>query len=459
MLSAAQSHQLAGETEDEDRTPHGLFTWALVKTLRSMQIDESADRMFLSLRGLMQSAQGGQEPDFSTTPERRRASLFGVRNRSLSGATIVAVESIDDGTVTLQGGLAAGIRAGAELRATGDPAESAPTLRVIDAQGMARSRAAVTQGSVHTIRPGMLFEVVRWTAPSSPALRVWLGAVVTPVTSALRERLGAGTRNDAIEVLSSPASADYVLVGRQRESIAEHAWERPLLGLALNASALPARTDWVAVDPARSAAAGEALAQQAVRLGVIRSWLQLESPADPEPFPYHLALRNTATGYVKTTGTVRDGESYELVLLYDEAMARSTVRSRYVYVVAFDSSGKSVVLFPSANGGAGENYLPPREETGRPPTEAIRLGRDRYAIGAPFGVDTYVMLATAGALPDPTVLEGEAVRTRGGRAGPGDALTLLLLQTGSATRGVQQATPTYWMIERLTIESVPAQKQ
>jgi hypothetical protein len=257
-------------------------------------------------------------------------------------------------------------------------------------------------------------------------------------------------------VLSSPAGADYVLVGRTRESIAEYAWERPLSGTAPRPSALPARTDWIAVDSERLPTAAQALADQAVRLGVIRSWLQLESPADAEPFPYHLTLRNTETGEVKTTGTARDGESYELVLLYDEAMGRSIVRSRYVYIVAFDSSGKSVLLFPSANAGAGENYLPPKGDTGRPPAEAMRVGRDRYIIGAPFGVDTYVMLATASALADPTVLEGEAVRRRGVGAGSGDALTRLLSQTGSATRGLHPATPTDWTIERLTIESVPA---
>ena len=54
-FAAAQDFQFAAETSDDDGSPHGLFTWALLKVLRSMPVNESADRMFLQLRAMMQA--------------------------------------------------------------------------------------------------------------------------------------------------------------------------------------------------------------------------------------------------------------------------------------------------------------------------------------------------------------------------------------------------------------------
>ena len=55
VFSAAQDYELAAETRDEEDRPHGLFSWALLKTLRSMPVNQSAERVLLQVRALMQS--------------------------------------------------------------------------------------------------------------------------------------------------------------------------------------------------------------------------------------------------------------------------------------------------------------------------------------------------------------------------------------------------------------------
>ena len=538
VLSAAQDYELAAETRDEEDRPHGLFSWALLKTLRSMPVNQSADRVLLQVRALMQSGDILQSPVLATTPERRRAPLFGTETQG-SGAVAVAVQKVNpDGSVTLQGGIAAGIRRNAELRQAGSPSDTALRLRIVEELGISGSRAIVIgNASVKALSPGTLFEVERWTASGGPALRVWIGSttmpagevrqhaaglaslrsargitviddpttadkgsnvlqwsdtswqflsqgatarvlgprLTPPAIAALLSKspdtsrplminlplpsetasmlsLGAKSKgNDAIEVVSTPEHADYLLFGRSRGQAIEYAWVRPLITAEeAKASALPARTDWIPLGNDGGELAHQ-LREQALRLATIRGWLQLEPPADPGRFPYHLALKNVATGELKTTGPTRGGEQFDLILTLDEGMGREGYDRRFVYVFAVDSDGRSQLLFPASTAGGVENRLPARGP-GELPKE-IKL--QSFKVTEPFGVDTFLMLTSATALADPSVLEGEAVRGRAASRGVDDPLTRLLAQTGSGTRGIMTPTPTDWSFERLSIQSVP----
>ena len=536
VLSAAQDYQLAAETEDENKNPHGLFTWALLKVLRSMPVNESADRMFLRLRAVMQSGDTLQEPVLAATPERRRSALFGIERPDLAGRSVVAVQSVeDDGGVILQGGLAIGLRPGTELRRV-DEGTPPLTLRVSEDQGLSRARATSLSGTTKDLKAGALFEVTRWTGSAGPSLRVWLGATTLtsvevsrvaetlaplasasgvswiedptaadgpvsviqhsgsswqlasarstrtisgdpspgvigplltadaggarrvmlnlPLPSEAAARLDVGSNADAIEVLRSPAHADYVLVGRRRGATLEYAWVRPLVTAEdVRDSPLPARTDWAPLGDDPSALAAR-LHQFAVRLAVLRAWLTIESPPDSGRFPYDLALKRSDTGELRTTGETHAGEAYGLVLTLDQAkLGKGSFEQRYVYVFTIDSSGRSQLLFPPPNSGNVENHLPAAvDEQGRAPQQ-ISLGPAQlFKIAPPFGIDTYVMLTSAIALADATVLEGGAVQTRGAV----DPLTRLLGQASAGKRGSGITTPTDWSIERLSVRSVPA---
>lgn len=533
ILSAAQDFQFAAETADDDKTSHGLLTWALLKTLRSMPVNESADRMFLQLRAIMQAGDTMQEPVLAATPERRRAPLFGVERTSGSGATTVAVQAVRaDGSVLLQGGIAAGLRKGAELRRAGGPAL---TLRVTKEQGLTRSVAVAVAGTTKDLPAGTLFEVTKWTAPAGPALRIWIGppggsaddlvrqaqrfaagapglvVVDDPTTSdgpnniiqwtgsawqlvgaggtmlplgsgapvvprdapLVRDATGAarltlnlplpaevklapGAGSDSIQVLSSPEHADYMLAGRQRGNSLEYAWVRPLAttsdGLA---STLPVRTDWIPLGT-DSRALAASLEQLVTRLAAIRTWLQLESPPDSGRFPYHLALKNSATGQLHSDGLARHGDRYGLVLSLDETLARrGTAVQRYVYVFALDGTGKTTLLFPPVSSGTVENHLPGKLVQGADLPKQIALGpSELFGIGPPFGTDTYVMVTSETALPDPSVLEGEAVASRGLERTSADPLSRLLGAASIGQRGLSVTTPTDWSIQRLIIRSV-----
>ena len=176
ILSAAQDFQFAAETADDDRTAHGLFTWALLKTLRSMPVNQSADRMFLQLRAIMQAGETFQEPVMAGTPERRRAPLFGVERSATAGATVVAVRPC---RATAPSCSRVASRLGCEqvrsFDASGARAGGALTLRVSKEQGLTRSIAVAVDGTTRGLPPGTLFEVMKWSAPAGPALRVWLG--------------------------------------------------------------------------------------------------------------------------------------------------------------------------------------------------------------------------------------------------------------------------------------------
>lgn len=534
VLSAAQDFQFAAETADDDKTSHGLFTWALLKILRSMPVNESADRMFLQLRAIMQAGNTLQEPVLAGTPDRRRAPLFGVARASTAGVTAVAVQSVQaDGSVLLQGGFAAGLRKGAELRRAAGPGGGAVTLRVSKEQGLTRSVAVAIEGTAKGLAAGTLFEVTKWSAPAGPALRIWIGPpggsagdllreaqrfaaggpglvlvddptssdapnntiqwsgsswqltlaggktvpmgtagpavprdapLVRDATGAARVTLnlplptdvkvGAGV-SDSIEILSSPDHADYVLAGRQRANTLEYAWIRPLATTSDAASTLPVRTDWIPLgtDP-RAAAAS--LEQLVTRLAAIRTWLQLESPPDSGRFPYHLALRNSATGQLHADGPVRAGERYGLVLSLDETTgSRGRAVQRYVYVFALDGTGKTTLLFPPISSGTVENHLPSKLVQGSDLPNQIALGpSELFGIGPPFGTDTYVMVTSETALPDPSVLEGDAVTSRGLERTSSDPLSRLLGAASIGERGLSVTTPTDWSIQRLVVRSV-----
>ncbi len=71
---------------------------------------------------------------------------------------------------------------------------------------------------------------------------------------------------------------------------------------------------------------------------------------------------------------------------------------------------------------------------------------------APFGIDSYFLLSTDEALPNPWILEWDGVRTR--NAQPVTALERLLLMTSAGTRGAPVVTRATWSLDRVVFESV-----
>ncbi len=285
----------------------------------------------------------------------------------------------------------------------------------------------------------------------------------------------------------SRQQADYYLAGRLGGDELEYAWVRPNATRQDSHCALPPRTDWhpfpvrqphwpaavgsVLRDGGRSgwgaarfsplrdgggsftpASLARQLLDAALKIAKLRSWLTLESP-DPGLYPYRLALRDTGSGHLMQQGKLPEGTKLGLVLRAPPQKLKGFVRPRFIYVFTIDSFGKSTLLFPRADAGCVENRFP-IERGGTPYPEEIPLGpQPLFASGPPFGLDTYILLTSREAIPNPGVVEAKGVRTRGRAREAG--LQELLSSWGTVLRGSRLlTTPATWSIQRLTFESI-----
>src|SRR5687767_5165150 len=146
VLSAAQDYQLATETEAATGQRSGIFTTALIATLTSASPNEPAVEVFKSVKARMQTDGHRQEPVLAGPSDRLRRPLFG----GLAGATgrtsVAVLRVSSDGTITLQGGPALGIRTGAVLRRIGIPADTGVRMRIDTVIGISETRGTITSG-------------------------------------------------------------------------------------------------------------------------------------------------------------------------------------------------------------------------------------------------------------------------------------------------------------------------
>jgi hypothetical protein len=301
--------------------------------------------------------------------------------------------------------------------------------------------------------------------PSKPLIGSEPIFVRLPPATLLAEKLkvGPGSELPSISSVASQGQADYALEGRLMGTRVEYAWVRPGAtreGSRNGTDPLPARSDWFAFSPDSEAtsAAAERLLDAAVVLARIHGWLSIQSPGDE--FPYKLALREAAKKQIIQGGKVYEGRHYDLLLVPDPgafrrlAEAHKSVEQRRIYVFSIDSHGNSYLLFN--RGGDVENLYPEHpEDIVRPPSEPIVLGRPgMLEMQEPFGLDTYILLASKQNIPNPYVLEFSGVRSKGPSRGE-SGLSRLVHGLGSGARGPSVADPTDWSIDKMMIRSEP----
>lgn len=173
VLAASQDYEPAAELEQTDLDgPHGAFTWALLHVLGSSAPDERVDHIFQRTRALMQAQSPGQEPVMLAKNGLNARGLFEQPAGKDSRLT-VAAGRVNGSHVRLSGGLASGLHEGCELKRV-HPSEPAATVRITRVTGLAASEAEVIDGQ--RVNPGDLFELEKWMAPDTPALRLYAGA-------------------------------------------------------------------------------------------------------------------------------------------------------------------------------------------------------------------------------------------------------------------------------------------
>lgn len=273
--------------------------------------------------------------------------------------------------------------------------------------------------------------------------------VQLPASAALLREIAIGpqTESNGVEPTGGPEDADYVLVGRLSEDSMEYAWVRPAVQTDDRSdNALPVRTDWQS--PAELRDAALVLRHAVLRIRKILAWHLLRSP--PESLsPYRLLLIHAKDNEVVDDGKVVGLERYRLVLRLLPESIRHAPQRRHYYAFGIDSFGRSVLLFPLH--GSVENTFPVEVE-GEPPATEITIGS--MTVTPPYGLDTYFLISTEEALPNPSILAWTGVRTRGPRGET--PLEELLARTGGSLGSTQSfPVPPKWSIDRLIVESVP----
>ncbi|HJX85718.1 MAG TPA: hypothetical protein VJ723_15365, partial [Candidatus Angelobacter sp.] len=269
-----------------------------------------------------------------------------------------------------------------------------------------------------------------------------------------------------VQLYKQRALAQYLLTGHIAGDQIEYSWVRKNYieqGLTISIidgkvvacstdSSYPARSDWAKVPLVGTApTAAGVVRESVVGLARVRSWLELPAPPSgaSSGFPYHLALRNRKTSVVENT-TAQQDQEYDLVLVADAALPAKTKR-KWVYVLNINCAGEGALLYPFEAEG---NQLPPE---GTVPTEiSLTKNGNPVTMVEPFGQDTYILLTTSEQLPDPSVLNFQAVLRRGAANGPVSPLEELLSSSSSGTRGPARALPTDWSVSYVHLPSAKA---
>jgi len=350
-----------------------------------------------------------------------------------------------------------------------DPTEKAPTHTLRWAEGSWHLRGP--QGS-QALGAAPSSQAVLAELAKSKAPRVFLQIPAPGKLASLLE-IGQGRRFALVERAEDPRRADFVLVGRRGRKGDEFAWVRPDLATSGELqTSLPSRSDWFPHDQSLRELA-DRLSSSASRLAIVYRWLTLDSPSEGDGYPYRLTVRadsspvsGAGSGAVSGTESspITDGASispgrwFDLLLTAEEPPPWAGLRPRHVYVFVLDSRGEGTLLFPNENFGGVENLLPVDPEMRRNELTAareivLRPPSPSFCTRAPYGVDTFFLLTTREALPDPSVLSFKGVRAVS--EPPQSPLEALLFEMGSSRRGNSVSIATTWSLERLTLRSLP----
>jgi hypothetical protein len=473
---------------------------------------------------LMQSKAPDQEPVLLAKKGRNALGLFGQKAETGRGLT-VAASHVTGTVIKLNAGLAANLNDGCELRRS-EQGKPEIEIRISRINGLSSSDAVIVRKASEeaTVRPGDLFELVKWVAPDRELMRVYIPGPaperelrrLTEVAGQLRQLASvafvsdptaeapthilswsesqwtlrenrpdaqpsrirllspdavvrllpkrpsprlfvqfppdvatAGAlkfENGAVAHVNSPDLADYVLLGRLEPDSDRigYAWalanftQSDLSGGKLPLR--PLRTNWLSSrDPL--------LKDTALGLAKVTGWLNLASPNGDGTGPYQLVLKNADTGQMVSSGKVRDGEKYKLML-----RVRGEVReSQRVYVFVVDSFGEAQLLF----GNNLDNEFPRPGQTTLADIIQLTPEDAPFTIGTPYGVDNYFLLTSETPIDNPeTIFNFDGVRTRGSELAVRNPLTRLLENTALGRRGSVAGVPLDWSIEHLTMVSV-----
>ncbi len=289
-----------------------------------------------------------------------------------------------------------------------------------------------------------------------------------------------GFRNRVLEFVPVITDTQYMLIGREDSSGRQYSLlrsdfmgPRPANGyieslISRNSPStvvcgqdrsLPVRTEWVQFGPdgrtESYADAADQLQQIAGRIAKLRGWMSLQTENQPSNFwPYHLTVEARvgagAQAQVVTPSSILAPQTpYDLSLeASQDDMATHTVQPLFAYVIGFDCSAHSYLLYPAmtSNGGSPQ---PAAKSDGTFPKKVL-LASEK--IGAPYGADSLFLLVTPEKITDLNVFDFDGVIPAGTR-GIGSRLGHMLQGLGDyGTRGIDSSSDK-WTVQSTIIPS------
>lgn len=292
-----------------------------------------------------------------------------------------------------------------------------------------------------------------------PNARLWANL---PPPRELSSKLALKAEGSLVQGVSSMKEADYILAGTLTANGPQWAWYHKAefaLGPkevtrdhspgCSTRSPYPVSSDWAALpDPSSLPGASTKLNEYAARLAKINGWLNLPGDQSASDSNYYkLIFKRVVDKSVLPEGeAARQDERLKMYLSADSRVTQK----RWVYVLDIDCHGKGTLLYPVDTA---ENRFPNDADT---PHEFELPGAPTLRIGAPFGVDTVLLISTQEPLPDPSALNFEGVGSRNGLTrGEYNPLQQLLSSASSGTRGAIPDIPTNWSIDAIPLLSAP----
>jgi hypothetical protein len=313
-----------------------------------------------------------------------------------------------------------------------------------------------------TVNLGPKFTSEALKAHLTPKTKLW---VDPPASREMAAKLGFTDGNSVAQKAATMEDATYVLAGSVDKGHATYTWFHktefstvPKLQAVPDhspgcsaTSPYPVRTDWVPVpDSAGASTAADSLNTYSARLAKVHGWLQLSNNAAAgasEANYFNLALvPMTDPTSIDVAHPVHENDRLRLAL-----QSETDVKdARWVYVLDIDCHGKGSLVYPQ---NSSENQYPSEGDNDR---QLILRHAPTLRVGAPFGVDTMILLSTAQPLPDPSVLNFDGV-ARGATRGVTSPLEQLLSGASSGSRGLgaEVEVPTNWGIQTMSLRSLP----
>lgn len=285
-------------------------------------------------------------------------------------------------------------------------------------------------------------------------------AINLPATQTLAKVLQDRFKKFSIVTLvNNPADADYVLVGRYKNSKIEYALVNPdrQYDDGTRSYSMPARTNYFEINETQGVeqSLADSLEEYILRIAKVKSWLTLQSPPDDGSFPFSFALRKPSNGQLLVDGAeVMYGDTMGLVFTVDEVNEAYWDRNkRYVYIFSIDKNSKMTLLFPRSI--TGENTYPAVDKQTFEIKQNAPLGAARlFRISDSVGTLNYMMFTSAEPINNLEIFKQEGVvREKSGERG-GSPLEQLLKGVGEGTRD-ELIAPANWSITRISVKCVP----